>query len=390
MSKPRIPQKSNGGKGKYEVVTEAEFNHKVSGGTRFNGFIVYPNETYGFAVPLQEYDTIRISTNSGFVIPKQNHFVFKPIQESTLLERLARQQEVDPISRNPKDYENQRVVNSGLTYILSYIPNTGTIKSIFVESGGKKEFDRNFMKFMRGEYVKTDSIIGTSSMGKYVSDSQTVAKANETNQWVNKYGVFYANNITETVYDAELTNFILGCMIYGVGPENIVFPTDGTISSTLKNAGIVNDALEVFYEKNRGKDSNLISISQEFSGNIYNLGSLVIQKAFHPETFLGSANVKVQQKNEKQLLVEIFNITSLTSGDFIKHFELFNSYPMSVVRDQLGDEHKNAFGNVSQTYRFTIDIDFKRLGTAPSSLDKGIRKIKDVIKYDELKDKLGL
>lgn len=379
MSNPQTPRKSNGGKGKYEVVSEAEFNQRIAGGSRFNGFIVFPNNQYGFSVPLQGHDTIRTGMNSGFVIPKQNHFIFRPMGgETNLLDRFKS----TPLSRNPQDYENQR---GAFTGVIGLIPNTLTIKSIFVESGGKKDFDENFMKFMKGQYIETDSIAGTSSMGDYISDSQTATKANETNQWVNKYGVFYASNIETTVYDAEFTNFILGCMIYGIGPENIVFPTNGTISSSLRGAGIVHDALEVFYAKNTGKTTHLTSISQEFGGNWYNGGSFLFQGTFHPETFLGSANVKVKQKNEKQLLVEVFNITSLTSGDIFKHAEFAYSYPMSIVRDQLADEQTNAFGNTSQTYSFTIDIDFKRLKVPRSEIEKLYQKGRKVIRYDDWK-----
>ena len=364
-----IPKKSNGGKGKYEVVSEAEFNSRVGGGSRFNGFIVYPNKQYGFAVPMQGNDTIWIGRNQGIVMPKQNHFVFKPMGEKSGLDRLrAMIKDQTPLERNPKDYAHQRNKKHSFTGISGVIPNTATINTIFNVSGDKEKFDKNFKNLMTGRYVATDSITGLSSINGYVSDSETAIKANETNQWVNKFGVFYADDVA-SISDADFTNYLLGCMIYGIGYENIYFPTDGTVSNKLKDAGIVKDALTEFYKINKGKTGNLTSLSEEFSGDGHSLPSLVFNGRFHPETFLGSANVRIKQKNSKQLIVEVFNITSLTSGDFFKHPENLlkhvlgkNPYPISVVREQLYQECENLkYGNISQTYSFTVDIDFSKL-----------------------------
>ena len=183
------------------------------------------------------------------------------------------------------------------------------------------------------------------------------------NEWVNNRGIFYMDNSTFT-NTAEFSNYLLGCMIYGVGYENLFFPTNGTVSSTLKNAGIVKDALTIFYTKNKGKGNNLISISDEISGNSLgnNPRSIFANGIFHPETFIGSAAITVKQHSATELFVTVFNVTSLTSGDFMKHMP-WNTYYQSIIRNPSlpqGDE-RNHYANISQTYSFTILIDFDRL-----------------------------
>lgn len=198
-----------------------------------------------------------------------------------------------------------------------------------------------------------------SKKSGYVSDSRTLEKANQTNQWVNESGVFYMDNYTD-INTAEFANFILGCMIYGVGPENIVFPTDGTISSSLKKSGIVKDALDMFYKKNKGRKEKLLTFSDEINGTTYNNNFRYIfaNGIFHPETLIGSAHIKVEQNDKNTLKITVFNITSLTSGDFEKHW---NEYPMSLIRKQVLGGVKTEYGNTSQTYSFTLPIDFNKL-----------------------------
>ena len=138
------------------------------------------------------------------------------------------------------------------------------------------------------------------------------------------------------------------------------FPTNGTVSSSLKNAGIVKDALNTFYKSNKGKTSDFTPLINEYDGTTFNnnFKSIFANGTFHPETFIGSATITVSQHNKTELMVTIFNISSLTSGDFMKHIP-GNDYPMSIIRDpNLSQGAKqNQYGNLSQTYSFTIPID---------------------------------
>ena len=232
-----------------------------------------------------------------------------------------------------------------------------TIKTIFALSGMLTDFNTNFVKFTRGKYDANATVQGIVSSSGLTSDTKDPAKNNE---WVNSKGIFYANDYS--INTVEFTNYLLGSMIYGVGYENIVFPTNGAVSSSLKNAGIVNDALSAFYTANKGKTNNFLIISDQFSGNSLknNPKSIFNNGMFHPETFIGSAFITVTPHSATELLVTIFNISSLSSGDFFKHF---NNYPMSIVRNpnlKQGDS-RNHYANISQTYSFTLPIDFNRL-----------------------------
>jgi len=181
------------------------------------------------------------------------------------------------------------------------------------------------------------------------------------NIWVNNSGVFYADDYRN--YDTkDFTNFLLGSLINGVGPENIAFPVNGTISNLLKNSGIVNDAMDSWYALNKMTPGLLFSLSSEFKGDIHSLPSLLNNGFTHPETFLGSASITIRPINSEEVMVSVFNITSLTSGDLSKHFP-WNKYPTSVVRDPSLPEGstKNKYGNISQLYQFTLPIDFSRL-----------------------------
>ena len=67
------------------------------------------------------------------------------------------------------------------------------------------------------------------------------------NHWVNNNGVFYAEEYNFETKD--FSNFLLGMMINGVGPENIIFPTNGKVSRSLKSSGIVyNDEILVCFK----------------------------------------------------------------------------------------------------------------------------------------------
>ena len=149
----------------------------------------------------------------------------------------------------------------------------------------------------------------------------------------------------------------------GVGPENIEFPLNGTVSNYMKGAGIVNDAMNSWYILNKDR-STLVSGKAEFSGNSHMLNSFISKGMFHPESFIGSATVTITPINDKEVLVKIFNVTSITSGDPYKALP-WNSVPISIVRDpsKPSTTGANRYGNISQTYQFTIPFDASQLKT---------------------------
>ena len=89
---------------------------------------------------------------------------------------------------------------------------------------------------------------------------------------------------------------------------------------------------KVFYTLNKGNSTNLKTQTSEYSGNIHAIPSIAKHGFFGVETFIGSAQVTISQISDKEVMVKVFNITSLTSGDLAKHLP-WNNYPTSVVRD---------------------------------------------------------
>lgn len=332
---------------KYPLIPEAIYWQMVKNNEPYNGFVEYEDGVYSFVLSEVVVNKRQITNSMGnytqYLMDINTQYqVFKPLRNFT----------TDSSNYNIENPHPQR--QNGRN-------PAKTIKSIFAVSEFYTNFENNFKKFARGYYDESAKVQGMSYKPGYVSDSRTTNKANETNQWVNESGVFYVDNYTD-INTAEFANFILGCMIYGIGPENMIFPTDGTVSNSLKNSGIAKDALDLFYKKNKGRKENLLVFSDEISGTTLsnNFRSIFANGFFHPETLIGSAHVKIEQLNKLTLKVTIFNITSLTSGDFEKH-AMWNEYPISLIRQHLSGKDKTEYGNTSQTYSFTIPIDFNRL-----------------------------
>lgn len=234
---------------------------------------------------------------------------------------------------------------------------TSKMNEIYSQSGGDQNFVNNYSKYISmGSYTK-ERISGLISKDDYISDSEN---ADKYNIWVNNTWVFQAYDYAK-IESTNLSNILLGSAIYGIGPENIIFPTNGKISNSLRDAGIVGDALRDYYKLNKN-NNDLKDINKNYSGDFYSPYSYAVNGEFDLETFIGSANVKIARVNDKEIMVTILNITSLTSGDLYKDLP-WNNYPKSVVRNQLNSPFslKNKYGNISQTFSFTLPINFKKL-----------------------------
>lgn len=264
---------------------------------------------------------------------------------------------------------------------------TYTVNKIFDLTGGEKAFERSYKYYTKGVYdpnakvFGNDSIFSSRQPERYVTDTQ-IGSAFRYNMWVNQSGVFkmddipipkttqpaaglnYGPSIPQEVLSKNFTNYLIGCFIKGEGYENIEFPLNGEISCMLKDAGIVKDALSEFYKLNKGKKKDLQTFSDQISGDKITNNPLSIFKngIAHPETLIGSAFITISQYDNKELLVKIFDIKSIYSGDFIKETKklgIDSGLPMSLVRDSAKND--NRYTNTSQTYSFTVPIDFNRL-----------------------------
>jgi RHS repeat-associated protein len=141
---------------------------------------------------------------------------------------------------------------------------TCTINSLYSSSGGDDKFNKNYSSYAQGNNDENATVYGVTSKNGYTSDSKN--GADKGNLWVNDKGVFKAKDYKGNFDTKDFANFLLGCMVKGVGPENMEFPTNGIVSNKLKGAGIVKDALSTFHKNNEGK-SHPTGIIAEYSGN---------------------------------------------------------------------------------------------------------------------------
>ncbi len=238
------------------------------------------------------------------------------------------------------------------------VTGIGATSSKYNSNKNKKYASRKFNSFV----LWTIKGGGGDETGKatengknYVSDiDQQIA--DDYNMYVSEKGAtVVAEDAKEGEdYNTNITDMLLHNFISGKGTENYIFPHNGKISRAFVNSHIVKDALKQFYDAGdmdgtyRGHFglAELKANTKEYNGNVFNI-----------EGFVGSASVTIV-KNESDLVITIFNITSLTSGALTakilsksEHIDTKDVWPVSYVREE---GKTTPFGNISQTFSFTI------------------------------------
>lgn len=172
-----------------------------------------------------------------------------------------------------------------------------------------------------------------------------------------------------------IVRYMMGNFTYGTGPENYVFKRDGFMSNKFRNSFIVNEALREFcakndsiFEKRNYKELESIDVVPSFGP--YQLFEGIFKSGFPPKTLIdmvGSARITVAlfKPFDGKVLVTIFNITSLSSGDFfskapvnvlkLPNIELPPKIPKSVVRK--ADGSSTRFGNISQQFQLSFTLE---------------------------------
>jgi RHS repeat-associated protein len=167
------------------------------------------------------------------------------------------------------------------------------------------------------------------------------------NRTVNENSQFVVTNDNAFKTDKDLVNHMLGNFLWGIGPENYVFPENGKFSTELKGSIAVGETLTQ-WAKNNYKD-DVYGWHMDLRGEI----NVDANSGFTSlEHFLGSVSVKISKVDEQTIKLEIFNVTSLTSGDFNK--DVFGLKALkSTVRD--GSTHMQTdHSNISQYFSLTI------------------------------------
>jgi hypothetical protein len=216
----------------------------------------------------------------------------------------------------------------------------------------RKDAKDNF--FSIGSWLKEDKDIkGTYSCrpnGTYVTDTKKES-ADKFNMYVNNGATLmvdesqatHFNNYESYVVHRLMTNFISG-----QGAENYDFPTNGIISSKFLGSDILKAAFTKF---NSGEMKPGASVQFSFGANELVNDTWRNGTLFNITGLTGSGTITITPVNEQGVKVQIFNVTSLTSGDLLKNPSSDKNWPKSYVRDP----HKTTpYGNISQTYNLFI------------------------------------
>jgi RHS repeat-associated protein len=215
----------------------------------------------------------------------------------------------------------------------------------------------------------------------FISDTRQ-DKARLFNMFVGTNTQFYVDESNANDYkdfEAAVNSSIMKGFVTGTGPENYVFPRNGIISSKFLKSDVLKDALQKYLLKpsnEYGPKQSEFGIN-ELGKDIWNNRTL-----FGSVTGLvGSAEISITPSNNG-INIDIFNVTSITSGAFGKEFykAIFGEigerllYPKSYVREPGATTE---FGNVSQ--KFSLFIPFNAEGDKYGN----IRKVINEGKYDD-------
>jgi RHS repeat-associated protein len=232
------------------------------------------------------------------------------------------------------------------------------VRKLFVSPFGKYA---GRLSFIHGPYW------ATGGDKDYFSRSETESKGYyenniDANKFIGYKGQMNTNSqfyrYDESLSESEMVNNLLGDFVWGNGPENTVFKHNGKYSNLMKESVATGETLAKFsYDMEKGDPSG---ISKTYSWANDLRGEVNVNVASGPLSlahFVGSCQLRVTSfSNTDEIMVEVFNVTSLTSGDFIKDItpDRLVSPLKSTVRN--GDKSKSQveYSNMSQYFSFTI------------------------------------
>ena len=225
-------------------------------------------------------------------------------------------------------------------------PSTGTVDALFKESGGLGSFSKTPSAYTMGSLQTGNFTFGGNS------------SKDKLNRFVNTNTMF---NVGEGAITPEnFVNTMLGNFKYGLGPENYVFPTNGSVSNAMRNSPIVANAMFDWVNSNVDNinmGGDLTSLTKGYGYGLDDQVSTLMNQGgiLNVENFVGSGYVAIKPMNKDQIMVTVFNVTSITSGDYSKHFKS-GGYPVSTVRDPNKLSGNAGYSNISQTFSFTISV----------------------------------
>jgi len=196
----------------------------------------------------------------------------------------------------------------------------------------------------------------TNNLGKYESNVDlskfiTNPTTSKYKTYVNTSTQFLLTNEKAFKDEHDLVNHLLGDFIWGKGPENVVFPHNGIFSTALKNSTAVGNSL-LRWARDGFKETETFQWQDKLPGEI----DMTVRSGLTSlEHFLGSVTVRITKTDAERVNVEVFNITSMTSGYLTKALPIvswFVTPPTSVIRNS--GSSQLTYSNISQYFSFDM------------------------------------
>ena len=141
---------------------------------------------------------------------------------------------------------------------------------------------------------------------------------------------------------------MLGGMIDGTIPENIVFSENGTVSSYLRGSAVLNKAIRDWYKA--GQSSDPFGIDYGPSEQINDFGNNLSFTTIG--NFVGSARAQITFSEKDDILkITITNVTSVHSGDYMKHMNWHKNVTTPFILRDTKNKSAQPYSNFSQTYQ---------------------------------------
>lgn len=121
---------------------------------------------------------------------------------------------------------------------------------------------------------------------------------------------------------------MLGNFVNGWGSDSYEFGKDSKFSDDAFSTMLFNDALTKYIDNGMPDEfqtKGIYGFMNQVNGIIKDKSVLTL------ENYLGSADVFFKKINATDVQIQIINVTSLTSGDLLKHLPLHGEWPKSTV-----------------------------------------------------------
>lgn len=205
-------------------------------------------------------------------------------------------------------------------------------------SGGDDLFSKQYPIDKLGHYISTSDLGFAPLDMKYTESGQVWNEFTESTYYFNFTGTFHGNQ-------KSLVNLMLGHYIHGTGPINYVFPVNGEVSRALIGSQIVRDAFSKW--ESVGSPDNWhkkIEFTLERQEEL-----MEEDKILSIENFVGSADFTINYTSDTTIIMRIYNVTSITSGDLSKHMPGGIWMP-SIVADP-NNKNTQPYSNILQIYQ---------------------------------------